>query len=140
MGMLKANTSSVVLTLFGVIRRVDQHACTAENQIHPRYATFHKTCSYIGLRENHVSARARIRSVSINMGDMSVFKVTFTEKGFMHFATSSASPGVPKLHKMCYDDGAEWGCWHFNGPLPLYEVCPCTGEALIHVELCPTDL
>ena len=126
--------NSTALTLFGVIRRVDQHGCTTLNQIRPRYATFHKMCSYIGLRENIVDACARIQSDSIDMPDMSVFKVTFTEKGFMHYSRSSSSPGVPMLRKMLYNDGVEWGCWRFNGPLPLYKECPGTGEAFIRVE------
>ena len=126
--------NSTVVTLFGVIRRVDQHACTISNEIHPRYATFDKICSYIGLRENVIDACARLHLNAGDMPDMSVFKVTFTEKGFMHYSRSSSSPGVPMLHKMFYNDGVERGCWRFNGPLPLYKECPGTGEAFIRVE------
>ena len=119
---------------YGVVRRVDTHACRLEGAIAPRYATFHKQCDYIGLRTTAEEARERVKNESMEPSAFYIFKATFSSVGFMLYSTSSVSPGKPRLHKMLYRDGKEWNCWRVNGSLPLHEDCSRTGAPLVRVE------
>ena len=126
-----------VFSCFGVVRRVDAHALQMEGAIAPRYATFHKQCDYIGLRTTAVEAWERVKEESMEPADFLIFKATFSADGFMHYAASSVSPGLPHLHKMLYRDGQEWNSWRFNGPLPLNANCPRSGAPYVQVEVHP---
>ena len=129
-----AGTAPPEFTCYGVIRRVDMHACLQEGVIHPRYATFHRTSNYIGLRTTAVEVWDRVKEGTTAPAEFYVLRVTFSAVGFMHFSTSSVSPGVPHLHKVLYTDGIEWNCWRFNGSLPLQKNCDRTGVPLVRAE------
>ena len=126
-----------VFSCYGVVRQVDSHAIQLEGAIAPRYATFHRQCDYIGLRTTAVEAWERVKEESMEPADFLIFKTTFSAAGFLHYATSSVSPGVPRLHKMLYRDGQEWNCWRFNGSLPLNANCPQTGAPFVQVDVHP---
>ena len=129
--------ASKTFSLFGVVRRVDREAFVAEQSIAPRYATFHKICNYIGLRTTPQEAWYRVQQKTeetMKPNEYWLFKATFTEEGFMHYMTKNASPGLPFLHKVLFNDGQEWNCWHFNGPLPLKADCPEKAMPLVHVD------
>ena len=119
---------------FGVIRRADANTCLIEENIAPRYATFHKVCDYIGLRTSAAEAWERVKQETMNPTEFLIFRTTFTAAGFLHYSTSCASPGVPLLHKMLYHDGQEWNCWRFNSLLPTHADCPVTGDPWVRVE------
>ena len=126
-----------VFCCYGVVRRVDHHALQMEGAIAPRYATFHRQCDYIGLRTTAFAAWERVKEESMEPAEFLIFKATFSAEGFLHYATSSISPGVPRLHKMLYHDGQEWNCWRWNGSLPLNENCPHTGVPFVRVDVHP---
>jgi len=108
-----------------------------DGAIAPRYATFHKQCDYIGLRATPEEAWERVYEEPMDPAEFYIFKATFSAVGFLHYSTSSASPGLPRLHQMLHHDGKEWNCWRFNGPLPLHEACPLSGAPLVRVEFSP---
>jgi hypothetical protein len=87
---------------------------------------------YVGLRETIQDAFDRVRLFDKDnlTSDFMICAVTFSATGWMHF-TGSFVNGQPVLSKRTYNDGNDWGVWHFQGDMPFFVHDARTHEVLL---------
>ena len=93
---------------------------------------------YIGLRESVQLAfdRARIVKADVQPEECVVCAVKFSPLGWLHCTTTMVG-SIPMLHKKLYNDGLDWGVWHFNAALPSEISEKNTNEMLVSVTFHP---
>jgi hypothetical protein len=92
--------------------------------------------TYTGLRHDVQAAydRANAWYTDLVPADACILAVRFSSLGWL-YATTTMRGARPLLERMSYNDGIDWGVWHYNAALPLRSVCGATGAVLHEVKL-----